>query len=84
MVDEVAGRVEFPRIIMNPPFSSVRKHIAAALRLMGRGGHAEPARLVALVPITFDHPEAVTLETLPADTFATAKVNTKIICIERP
>lgn len=80
---EVAGKVEFPRIIMNPPFSDVRKHVAAALLLMGRGGHQEPATLVALVPITFQHDEAETLETLPADTFATAKVHTKIIRIER-
>jgi hypothetical protein len=50
---------------------------------MGRGGHAEPATLVALVPITFQHDDAETLETLPPDTFATAKVHTKIIRIER-
>jgi hypothetical protein len=75
--------VEFPRVIMNPPFSDVRKHVAAALSLMGRGGHAEPATLVALVPITFQHDDAETLETLPPDTFATAKVHTKIIRIER-
>lgn len=81
---EVRGKVEYPRIIMNPPFSDVRKHITAALSLMGRGGHVEPAVLVALVPITFQHPDAETLETLPSDTFATAKVHTKIIRIERP
>jgi hypothetical protein len=80
---EVVGKVEFPRVIMNPPFSDVRKHVAAALSLMGRGGHAEPATLVALVPITFQHDDAETLETLPPDTFATAKVHTKIIRIER-
>lgn len=39
--DEVKGRAAFPRIIMNPPFREVRKHIAAALSLLGRGGHAE-------------------------------------------
>ena len=81
---EVAGRVEYPRIIMNPPFSEVRKHIAAALQLLGRGGHETPAALVALVPVTFVHPDAETLEILPADTFATAKVNTKIIRITKP
>ncbi|MER9680807.1 methyltransferase type 11 [Mesorhizobium sp. M0184] len=81
---EVAGKVEFPRIIMNPPFSDVRKHVAAAESLLGRGGHLEPAVLVALVPITFQHRSAETLETLPADTFATARVNTKIIRIEKP
>jgi hypothetical protein len=80
---EVAGRVEFPRVLMNPPFSDVRKHVAAALSLMGRHGHAEPATLVALVPVTFSHDEAETLETLPSDTFATAKVFTKIIRVRR-
>lgn len=76
---EVVGRVEFPRVIMNPPFSDVRKHIAAALSLMGRGGHADPATLVALVPITFDRDDCETLEILPPDTFSTARVSTKII-----
>jgi hypothetical protein len=50
---------------------------------MGRHGHAEPATLVALVPVTFSHDEAETLETLPSDTFATAKVFTKIIRVRR-
>lgn len=81
---EIAGRASYPRIIMNPPFRDVRKHIAAAVSLMGRNGHGEPATLVALVPITFEHPDAETLEILPADTFATAKVNTKIIRIIKP
>ncbi|WP_205949700.1 hypothetical protein [Paracoccus sp. SM22M-07] len=81
--DEVKGRVEFPRIIMNPPFRAVRKHIAAVLSLLGRGGHAEPATLVALVPLTFEHPEAEHLETLPPETFSTARVHTKIIRVRR-
>ena len=81
--EEVRGRVEFPRVIMNPPFSDVRKHVAAALSLMGRNGHDFAPVLIALVPITFQHPDAETLETLPADTFATARVNTKIIRIEK-
>lgn len=81
--EEVRGKVEYPRIIMNPPFSTVRKHVAAALTLLGRGGHDEPATLVALVPITFDHLDAVELEQLPDSTFVTAKVCTKIIRIQR-
>ncbi|WP_048647516.1 methyltransferase type 11 [Nitratireductor soli] len=81
---EVAGKVQFPRVIMNPPFSDVRKHIAAALSLLNRGGHSEPATLVALVPITFEHPDTETLEVLPPDTFSTAKVHTKIIRIVEP
>lgn len=80
---EARGKVEFPRVIMNPPFSEVRKHVTAALSLMGRNGHAETPVLVALVPITFRHSDAETLEELPSDTFATAKVYTKIIRIER-
>ena len=80
---EVRGKVEYPRIIMNPPFSDVRKHVAAALSLLARGGHNEPATLVALVPITFEHSESVELEQLPDSTFVTAKVRTKIIRIQR-
>lgn len=80
---EVRGKVEYPRIIMNPPFRDVRKHVAAALSLMGRGGHDEPSTLVALVPVTFTHEEAEILETLPVDTFTTAKVHTKIIRVRR-
>ncbi|AOR76524.1 hypothetical protein BES08_07040 [Novosphingobium resinovorum] len=59
----------------------VRKHVAAAVSLMGRNGHDDVPTLVALVPITFRHPGAEELETLPADTFDTAKVYTKIIRI---
>ncbi|MEG3175812.1 methyltransferase type 11 [Sphingomonas sp. RB3P16] len=80
---EVAGRVEFPRVIMNPPFSAVKKHVAAAISLMGRGGHSETPTLVALVPVTFNLAGAETLETLPDDTFATARVHTKIIRYRR-
>lgn len=80
---EVQGQAEFPRIIMNPPFKQVRAHIKAALSLLGRGGHDCPAVLVALVPVTFQHDEAEELEELPADTFAAARVHTKIIRIER-
>lgn len=79
--EEVQGKVEFPRVLMNPPFSEVRKHIAAALSLMGRHGHSAPPCLVALVPVTFEHERAEVLETLPPDTFSTAKVYTKIIRI---
>ena len=81
--DEVKGKAEFPRIIMNPPFREARRHVAAALSLLGRGGHVEPATLVALVPVTFEHPEAEHLETLPPDTFSTARVHTKIIRMRR-
>jgi hypothetical protein len=78
---EAAGKIQFPRIIMNPPFRQVKQHVKAALTLLGPGGH-DVATLVALVPITFEHPDAETLEQLPDDTFSTAKVRTKIIRIE--
>ncbi|TRD14914.1 methyltransferase type 11 [Palleronia caenipelagi] len=76
---EVQGRATFPRILMNPPFSKTRQHISAALSLLGRGGHQEPATLVALVPVTYRNDAAEELEQLPDDTFSTAKVHTKII-----
>ena len=77
--EEVRGKVSFPRVLMNPPFSDVRKHVKAARSLMGRGGHACPAVLVALVPVTFDASDGETLEHLPDDTFSTAKVRTKLV-----
>lgn len=78
------GRVKFPRIIMNPPFKKVRQHMNAALSLLHPCGHADGATLVALVPITYQHDDAELMETLGPDTFATAKVNTKIIRIVKP
>lgn len=77
--DELKGQAAFPRIIMNPPFRAVRKHIEAALSLLGRGGHQEPATLVVLVPVNFDYPDAEELEFLPVNTFVSARVHTKII-----
>jgi hypothetical protein len=76
---EARGGVEFPRVIMNPPFSDVRKHISVAVALLGRAGHAGRPALVALVPITFERDGFETLENLPDDTFSTAKVRTKIV-----
>lgn len=73
---DVIKHRKFERIIMNPPFSNVRKHMAAAIDLMGEG-----SVLIALVPVTYKHPEAETLENLGPDTFASAKVHTKIIRI---
>ncbi|MDF0490425.1 hypothetical protein PX554_20045 [Sphingomonas sp. H39-1-10] len=78
---EVRGKVEFPRVLMNPPFSHARQHIAAALDLMGPHGHVEAPTLVALVPDSFEAEGMEVLEHLPHDTFATAKVRTKIIRI---
>jgi len=77
------GRASFPRIIMNPPFKKVKAHMSAAISLLNPGGHDRPAVLVALVPSTYHHEDAEHLEDLPEDTFATAKVRTKLIRIER-
>lgn len=68
------GTVQFERVIMNPPFSGVRKHVAAARGLLAPGG-----ALVALVPVTFLADDMDEIESLGPDTFATAKVWTKII-----
>jgi phospholipid N-methyltransferase len=71
----------FAQILMNPPFRHVRKHMSAALSLLdwdADGG----CSLVALVPITYEHEDAYTCEVLDCDTFAAAKVSTKIICFE--
>ena len=80
--EDARSSVTFPRIIMNPPFRKVRQHMVAALSMLGRGGH-DSATLVALVPITYQHPDAEEIETLPSDTFASAKVFTKIVRIEK-
>jgi len=80
--ERVNGMGEYPRIIMNPPFKKVKTHLRSALNLLGPGGH-DRAVLVALVPISFHHDEAETLEELPRDTFSTVQVSTKIIRIER-
>lgn len=76
---EARGKVQFARIIMNPPFRDVRKHVAAARGLMGRNGHDEPSVMVALVPVTYQADDMETLEYLADDTFLTAKVRTKIV-----
>lgn len=80
--NDAQGRIEFPRIVMIPPFRAVKKHLAAALSLLGRSGH-DCATLVALVPITYEHEEAEELEELGRDTFPAAAVYTKIIRIAR-
>ncbi len=77
-----AGKVEFPRILMNPPFRHTKAHINAALSLLGRGGH-DCATLVALVPITFEHSQAEVIEFLDNDVFISAKVHTKLIRLRR-
>lgn len=70
----------FDGIIMNPPFSKVERHIKKAIECLDTDG-----ALVALVPITFMNEKygAETIEELPSDTFASCKVNTKIILIHK-
>ena len=63
---------KFRNVIMNPPFSHVKQHMQHALSMCN-------GVLIALVPITYQHQNAELIEILPADTFSTAKVNTKII-----
>lgn len=76
--EKAQGQIEYPRIVMNPPFKKVRQHMKAALSLLGKAGHSE-AVLVALVPSTYSHEDAETLEALPRDTFSLAAVSTKIV-----
>lgn len=64
----------FGVIVMNPPFSRVRAHMAAARALLASRGV-----LVALVPVTFAGDGFDDLDMLPDTTFATAKVRTKLV-----
>ncbi len=73
--------VSFSHIIKNPPFKKVRQHMDSALNMLSPGSDGRCA-LVALVPVTYQHEDAETLETLPRDTFITVGVSTKIIRIE--
>jgi len=68
----------FAKIIMNPPFKNVKAHIKSAFSLLSHGGS-----IIALVPVSYEHPNAELLEELPSDTFPTAKVFTKIIEITK-
>lgn len=67
-------RSGFKKVVMNPPFSRVKAHVATAIEILSVGGV-----LVALVPVTFEQDGFELAETLPPDTFATAKVHTKIV-----
>lgn len=77
LAQEWRGVRSFDRVLMNPPFSRVRAHVNAAISLLRPNGF-----IVALVPITFDRDDTITVDGLPVDTFANAKVRTKIIRIE--
>lgn len=64
----------YSRIILNPPFKRVHAHMGAAVGMLKDGGV-----LVAVVPVTFDVDGYELLEVLPPDTFANAKVHTKVV-----
>jgi phospholipid N-methyltransferase len=66
------------RIICNPPFSNVVKHIDKVYKCLKSGGLA-----VCLVPISYNKIVHEVLEVLPVDTFASCKVSTKIIRIKK-
>ena len=53
----------------------------AAVDLLGCGNGGRSI-LVGLVPITYQHPLAKTLEELPITTFSSAAVHTKLIKME--
>ena len=72
------ARIEYPRIIMNPPFKKVRQHMQAALSLLGKADHSE-AVLVALVPVTYQHEDMEIMEVLPSNTFASTTLSTHIV-----
>lgn len=68
----------YDRIISNPPFRHTKKHIEKSLQRLAPGGI-----LVALVPVTFRHPDATELETLDRGIFALTQVYTKLIAFYR-
>lgn len=76
-IEKAKALDKYDRIISNPPFSQTKKHIDKAFSLLKEGG-----KMVALVPVTFQHKDAILLESLPPCTFQHINVNTKIIMIE--
>lgn len=74
-------QMRFTRILTNPPFKYVAKHMDAAIKLLEKDTQ-HSAILVGLVPITYSHELAETLEELPSSTFPNTAVYTKLIRIE--
>lgn len=66
----------YDRVISNPPFRSVKQHIAASLRVL-----KEEGSMVALVPITFNYAGSEHLETLDRGDFECTQALTKLIRI---
>lgn len=74
--NEFAG--EYNRIICNPPFKQIIKHIDQVYKCLKVGGVA-----ICLVPSTYKKIDHEVLEELDSNTFSYAKVNTKIIRITK-
>ncbi len=64
----------FDSILMNPPFRLDLKHVQAAISLLKPNGV-----IVFLVPSSFEEGDFELIESLSEQTFATTKVNTKIL-----
>jgi len=69
---------EYDRVICNPPFKQIIKHIDQVYKCLKVGGLA-----VCLVPMSYKKIDHEVLEILPSDTFSYCKVNTKIIKISK-
>ena len=69
---------EYDRVICNPPFKQIIKHIDQVYKCLKVGGLA-----VCLVPMSYKKIDHEVLEILPNDTFSYCKVNTKIIKISK-
>jgi phospholipid N-methyltransferase len=68
----------YDRVICNPPFSNVVKHIDKVFECLKPGGVA-----VCLVPMSYKKISHYICEVLPSDTFANCTVYTKIMRIKK-
>jgi len=68
----------FDRIICNPPFKKIIKHMDQVYKCLNKGGIA-----ICLVPITYNKLEHEVIDILEDDTFLNCKVKTKIIKVTK-
>jgi len=68
----------FDRIICNPPFKKIIKHMDQVYKCLKVGGIA-----ICLVPITYNKLEHEIIDILEDDTFLNCKVKTKIIKVTK-
>jgi len=66
----------FDRIICNPPFKKIIKHVDQVYQCLNKGGIA-----ICLVPVAYKKIEHEIIDLLDDDTFLNCKVRTKIIKI---